>query len=138
MDDRAVTVSFANPLNSGQSRYRVNRRTNNHSAKMRSWYGRGRSLRLAISYCCLTAFLFFGYDQGVFSGILQNKNWLDLYGHPVRFRPNDPALYRDRCGPTTAMYRADLPIVGRYRNRYLGLELLLGCPRRLYSHGIHR
>ncbi|MCJ1333108.1 hypothetical protein MMC10_009802 [Thelotrema lepadinum] len=49
---------------------------------MRSWYGRGKSLQLAIGYCCLTAFLFFGYDQGVFSGILQNKNWLDLYGHP--------------------------------------------------------
>lgn len=49
---------------------------------MRNWYGRGRPLRLAIAYCCLTAFLFFGYDQGVFSGILQNKDWLDLYHHP--------------------------------------------------------
>ena len=49
---------------------------------MRSWYGRGRPLRLAITYCCLCAFLFFGYDQGVFSGILQNKNWLDQFGHP--------------------------------------------------------
>jgi sugar porter (SP) family MFS transporter len=49
---------------------------------MRSWYGRGRPLRAAITYCCLCAFLFFGYDQGVFSGILQNKNWLDQFGHP--------------------------------------------------------
>lgn len=49
---------------------------------MRSWYGRGRPLRLAITSCCLSAFLFFGYDQGVFSGILQNKDWLTQFHHP--------------------------------------------------------
>jgi hypothetical protein len=41
-------------------------------------------MRMAISACCLAAFLFFGFDQGVFSGILQNKDWLDQFGHPVR------------------------------------------------------
>jgi hypothetical protein len=51
---------------------------------MRDWYGRGRSLRAAIGACCLAAFLFFGFDQGVFSGILQNENWLDMFDHPVR------------------------------------------------------
>ncbi|KAJ9624350.1 hypothetical protein H2204_010906 [Knufia peltigerae] len=49
---------------------------------MKSWYGRGRPLRAAIGACCLAAFLFFGFDQGVFSGILQNENWLDLFHHP--------------------------------------------------------
>ena len=80
----------------------------------------------------------FRYDQGVFSGILQNKNWLDLYGHPVSFFSNNTALYRDRRALTAAMHHANLLIVGRYRNRYLSFELLLGSPRRLYSHGIHR
>jgi len=49
---------------------------------MRSCYGRGKPLRAAIATCCLAAFLFFGYDQGVFSGILQNEDWLNRFGHP--------------------------------------------------------
>ena len=28
---------------------------------------------------------FFGYDQGVFSGILQMEDWLNQFNHPVRF-----------------------------------------------------
>ena len=50
---------------------------------MQNWYKHGRPLRLAISTCCLAAFLFFGFDQGVFSGILQNEDWLNLFDHPV-------------------------------------------------------
>lgn len=38
---------------------------------MRSIFGRGRSLQAAIYAACLSAFLFFGYDQGVFGGILR-------------------------------------------------------------------
>ena len=49
---------------------------------MHSWFGRGKSLQVAVSACCLLAFTLFGYDQGVFGGILQNKNWLDQFGHP--------------------------------------------------------
>ncbi|KAK6443192.1 hypothetical protein LTR95_000016 [Oleoguttula sp. CCFEE 5521] len=49
---------------------------------MRTMYGRGRPLRAAIYTCCLAAFLFFGYDQGVFGGILQNKHWLEQFDHP--------------------------------------------------------
>ncbi|RDW67035.1 general substrate transporter-2 [Coleophoma crateriformis] len=49
---------------------------------MRSWFGRGKSLRLAVSGCCLLAFTLFGYDQGVFGGILQNQNWLHQFGNP--------------------------------------------------------
>ncbi|KUJ08312.1 general substrate transporter [Mollisia scopiformis] len=48
----------------------------------RGWFGRGRSLQIAVSCCCLLAFTLFGYDQGVFSGILQNEDWLDQFGHP--------------------------------------------------------
>ncbi|KAJ4290580.1 hypothetical protein N0V90_010797 [Kalmusia sp. IMI 367209] len=49
---------------------------------MRSCYGRGAPLRAAIYACCLSAFLFFGYDQGVFGGLLQNKDWLNQFHHP--------------------------------------------------------
>ncbi|ORY14326.1 general substrate transporter [Clohesyomyces aquaticus] len=49
---------------------------------MRTCYGRGRPLRVAISTCCLAAFLFFGYDQGVFGGILQMPDWLEQFDHP--------------------------------------------------------
>ncbi|KAJ9616718.1 hypothetical protein H2200_000437 [Cladophialophora chaetospira] len=49
---------------------------------MRNWYRHGRPLRVAISTCCLAAFLFFGFDQGVFSGILQNEDWLNQFHHP--------------------------------------------------------
>lgn len=50
---------------------------------MRSCYGRGRPLRAAIQTCCLAAFLFFGYDQGNFGGILQNPDWLETFDYPV-------------------------------------------------------
>lgn len=49
---------------------------------MRGWFGRGKSLQFAISGCCLLAFTLFGYDQGVFSGILENEDWLNQFGHP--------------------------------------------------------
>lgn len=45
-------------------------------------FGRGRSLRIAVAIACQTAFVFFGYDQGVFSGIIGNENWLNQFGHP--------------------------------------------------------
>jgi MFS family permease len=45
-------------------------------------YGRGRPLRIAITICCQLAFVLFGYDQGVFSGIVGNANFLDTFGHP--------------------------------------------------------
>jgi predicted MFS family arabinose efflux permease len=49
---------------------------------MRNWFGRGKPLQFAITVCCLCAFVLFGYDQGVFSGILQNENWLQQFNHP--------------------------------------------------------
>ncbi|KAF1355626.1 hypothetical protein EJ07DRAFT_131606 [Lizonia empirigonia] len=48
----------------------------------RSFYGRGRPLRSAIAACFLAAFLFFGYDQGVFGGILQLQDYRDHFNHP--------------------------------------------------------
>ncbi|KAL2835441.1 general substrate transporter [Aspergillus pseudoustus] len=49
---------------------------------MRTWFGRGRKLQLAVTSCCLCAFILYGYDQGVFGGILENEDWLTQFGHP--------------------------------------------------------
>ncbi|KAH7141379.1 general substrate transporter [Dactylonectria estremocensis] len=49
---------------------------------MKTWLGRGKGVRIGITVTCLIAFVLFGYDQGVFGGILQNENWLDQFDHP--------------------------------------------------------
>ena len=49
---------------------------------MRTWLGTGKKLQAGVTACCLVAFILFGYDQGVFSGILQNADWQDQFGHP--------------------------------------------------------
>lgn len=49
---------------------------------MRSWLGRGKTLQVGITICCLVAFILYGYDQGVLSGILQNEDFLEQFGHP--------------------------------------------------------
>lgn len=45
-------------------------------------FGRGKRLQWAITIACQIAFIFFGYDQGVFSGIVGNANWLETFGNP--------------------------------------------------------
>ena len=51
-------------------------------------------MQAAIYAACLSAFLFFGYDQGVFGGILENPYWLNQFDHP------SPTI----TGITTASY----------------------------------
>ncbi|KAF7557712.1 hypothetical protein G7Z17_g434 [Cylindrodendrum hubeiense] len=46
------------------------------------WMGKGTRLQVGISAMCLTSFVLFGYDQGVFGGILQNENWNAQFSHP--------------------------------------------------------
>ncbi|GAB7344858.1 hypothetical protein MBLNU457_3305t1 [Dothideomycetes sp. NU457] len=45
-------------------------------------FGRGFTLQLAIAIACEMAFILFGYDQGVFSGIVGNTDFLDTVKHP--------------------------------------------------------
>ncbi|ETS75143.1 hypothetical protein PFICI_13627 [Pestalotiopsis fici W106-1] len=45
-------------------------------------FGTGFRLRAAITIACQCAFVLFGYDQGVFSGIVGNSDFLDQFGHP--------------------------------------------------------
>ncbi|KAI1335234.1 putative Myo-inositol transporter 1 [Xylariaceae sp. FL0016] len=45
-------------------------------------FGSGFSLRTAIMVSCQMAFVLFGYDQGLFSGIVVNPDFLNQFGHP--------------------------------------------------------
>ncbi|KAA8644458.1 hypothetical protein EYZ11_003566 [Aspergillus tanneri] len=45
-------------------------------------YGRGLGLRVAILLTCQIAFTLFGYNQGIFSGIVGNENFLNTVRHP--------------------------------------------------------
>jgi MFS family permease len=47
-----------------------------------NFYGKGKSLRWAITLSCWMAFILFGYDQGVFGGIVGNADFLETFGHP--------------------------------------------------------
>ncbi|WZH41972.1 general substrate transporter [Fusarium acuminatum] len=49
---------------------------------MRTWFGRGKKLQSAVTSCCLCAFVLYGYDQGVFGGILENEDWLRQFNSP--------------------------------------------------------
>lgn len=48
-----------------------------------TWFSPGRSTRTAIAITCGQAFFLFGYDQGVFGGLITNSNFLDTIGHPA-------------------------------------------------------
>ena len=50
---------------------------------MQTWLGRGKSLQVGITICCLVAFILYGYDQGVLSGILTNEDFLAQFNHPT-------------------------------------------------------
>jgi hypothetical protein len=45
-------------------------------------FGEGRRLRWAITFACQLAFILFGYDQGVFSGIIGNEDFRATFGYP--------------------------------------------------------
>ncbi|KAG9832372.1 putative MFS sugar transporter, partial [Aureobasidium melanogenum] len=45
-------------------------------------FKRGRPLQIAIMITCQLAFILFGYDQGVFSGIVGNADWRKTFGYP--------------------------------------------------------
>ncbi|KAF4502675.1 Sugar transporter STL1 [Fusarium agapanthi] len=49
---------------------------------MRTWFGHGKKLQRAVTSCCLCAFVPYGYDQGVFGGILENEDWLRQFNDP--------------------------------------------------------
>ncbi|KAM0715987.1 hypothetical protein Q7P37_008501 [Cladosporium fusiforme] len=47
-----------------------------------NWFGRGWRLQVVVMVSCQMAFILFGYDQGVFSGIVGNEDWKTVFGNP--------------------------------------------------------
>ncbi|KAL2027618.1 hypothetical protein VTO58DRAFT_110306 [Aureobasidium pullulans] len=47
-----------------------------------TWFKPGRQTQWAITVNCLNAFFLFGYDQGVFGGLISNPDFLDVVKHP--------------------------------------------------------
>jgi hypothetical protein len=45
-------------------------------------FGKGKTLQWAITIACQLAFILFGYDQGVFSGIIGNEDFKETFGYP--------------------------------------------------------
>ncbi|KAF2149026.1 putative Myo-inositol transporter 1 [Myriangium duriaei CBS 260.36] len=45
-------------------------------------FGRGKKLQYAITFTCQLAFILFGYDQGVFSGIVNSEDFVNTFHHP--------------------------------------------------------
>ena len=46
------------------------------------WFSPGRATRTAVAITCGQAFFLFGYDQGVFGGLITNPDFLNVFGHP--------------------------------------------------------
>lgn len=48
--------------------------------------GRGARLQVGITITCLLSFVLFGYDQGVFGGLLQDEDWKRQFSYPDSVR----------------------------------------------------
>ncbi|KAF4334108.1 sugar transporter STL1 [Fusarium beomiforme] len=79
---------------------------------MRTWFGRGKKLQRAVTSCCLCAFVLYGYDQGVFGGILENQDWLRQF--------NDPG--DTLTGFITSSYNLGC-LLGCFKNFFVGEKL---------------
>jgi hypothetical protein len=53
-----------------------------HSAGYYFFGARGPNLVAAIVICAALSFLLLGYDQGVLSGVLTNKHFVETMGYP--------------------------------------------------------
>lgn len=90
-----------------------------------SWL-RGRVLVTAITTVCSSAFLLFGYDQGVMSGVIISEYWLQQMGHPSTIMVSTiTALYDVGAlfGAISAAFSAER--LGRKRTLILGSALVI-------------
>ena len=90
---------------------------------------KGTSLVTAITTVCSAAFLLFGYDQGVMSGVVISEYWLDEMGNPSTLMTGTiTALYDVGAvfGAILAAFTAEE--LGRKRALMAGSVLLIiGC-----------
>ncbi|GAD91793.1 hypothetical protein NECHADRAFT_48029 [Paecilomyces variotii No. 5] len=86
----------------------------------------GKSLQYGITAACGAGFLLFGYDQGVFGGILDNESFLRTFGFPgATIQGQIVATYDLGCimGTLVSMYTGDK--LGRRRSILTGCVILI-------------
>jgi MFS family permease len=86
----------------------------------------GKALQYRITAACGAGFLLFGYDQGVFGGLLDNESFLGTFGFPgSTIQGQIVATYDIGCiiGTLISMYAGDK--LGRRRSILIGCGILL-------------
>lgn len=86
---------------------------------------RGRGLTIGITACCGVSFMLFGYDQGVFGGILSNPTFQKQFDHPnTTMQGQIVSTYVLGCvaGAFLSMYTGDR--LGRRRSVLLASAFL--------------
>ncbi|CAI7582706.1 uncharacterized protein N7487_006743 [Penicillium crustosum] len=86
----------------------------------------GKWLQYRITAACGAGFLLFGYDQGVFGGLLDNKPFLETFENPsVTIQGQIVATYDIGCiiGTLVTMYAGDK--LGRRRTILIGCFILI-------------
>ncbi|KAJ5658868.1 hypothetical protein N7507_005319 [Penicillium longicatenatum] len=86
----------------------------------------GKSLHFRITAACGAGFLLFGYDQGVFGGLLDNDPFLRTFGYPgATIQGQIVATYDIGCiiGTLISMFAGDK--LGRRRSILIGCCILL-------------
>lgn len=86
----------------------------------------GKSLQFGITAACGAGFLLFGYDQGIFGGLLDNEPFLSTFGNPnVTIQGQIVATYDIGCiiGTLVSMFFGDR--LGRRRCILVGCCILI-------------
>ncbi|QKX61532.1 uncharacterized protein TRUGW13939_08684 [Talaromyces rugulosus] len=86
----------------------------------------GHTLQYGITAACGAGFLLFGYDQGVFGGLLDNEPFLKTFGYPgTTIQGQIVATYDIGCiiGTLISMYAGDM--LGRRRSILIGCVILI-------------
>lgn len=86
----------------------------------------GKALQYGITAACGAGFLLFGYDQGVFGGLLDNEPFLRTFGFPgATIQGQIVATYDIGCiiGTLVSMYIGDK--LGRRRCILVGCAILI-------------
>jgi MFS family permease len=86
----------------------------------------GKWFQYRITVACGAGFLLFGFDQGVFGGLLDNKPFLEIFGYPsVTIQGQIVATYDIDCiiGTLVTMFAGDKS--GRRKTILIGCCILI-------------
>ncbi|KAL3429879.1 general substrate transporter [Aspergillus tetrazonus] len=86
----------------------------------------GKTFQYGITAACGAGFLLFGYDQGVFGGLLDNEPFLKMFGYPgATIQGQIVPTYDIGCiiGTLVSMYAGDK--LGRRRSILIGCLILI-------------